>query len=133
MRAAVHDLIPLFAEQLSIQLLMAVLICPICLEAHTGAHTNTHTKTHAKKHHQTSCLTFLLNLSDSLSFSRKCATDAYVHKQTVSLSCCSSSSLSSIHTHTHKNTRTPPRLIAAVMGRVSSNGTHKCPGEKAVG
>ncbi len=73
---------------------------------HRSTHKHTHTKTHAKRHHQTSCLTFLLNLSDSLSFSWKCATDAYVHKQTVSLSCCSSSSLSSIHTHTHTHTHT---------------------------
>lgn len=32
---------------------------------------------------------------------------------------------------TRAHAHTPPRLIVAVMGRVSSNGTHKCPGEKS--
>lgn len=34
--------------------------------------------------------------------------------------------------HPKAHTHTLPRLIVAVMGRVSSNGTDKCPGEEAV-
>ena len=39
MRAVVHDLLPLFAEQQSIQLPTAVLICPTCLHGQTHTHT----------------------------------------------------------------------------------------------
>lgn len=132
-RAVVHDLLPLFAEQQSIPLPWVVLMCPTCLHTHKWRHTNI-CKAHISP-------LIRLSLAPSLSLIHsEMYTDKpmhmYTHAHTVSLLSCPSSAHSpaadTLEKHTHKNTRTPPRLIVAVMGRVSSNGTHKCPGEKAV-
>lgn len=136
MRAVVHDLLSLFAEQQSIPLPMAVLICPTCLQRYTHS-ANGKTQLHAKAHLQESRLTLLFYPSVSPSHAHT-GTYACLHgyKLTPSHSCLHCHTLRHTnsekkHMGTHTHTHTPPRLIVAVMGRVSSNGTHKCPGEKS--
>lgn len=64
MKAVVRDLFSLFAEQQSIPLPVAVLICPTCLDTHTHTIRSTQIQRHISK--QAALLSFL-SLSHSLS------------------------------------------------------------------